>query len=396
MLFGIINSIKGCFTIRAEGRFPERVLNIASTNGIYIHNVKRDGDSAICFSVSKKGAEKLLEMNIEGLSLTIADKRGVPVFFRRYRKRIVLILLPVLFLTATGIFSLFVWKIEIEGGDEALRREVSRALTENGVYIGALKHQIDSYDVKRRAIMEIDDLAWIWVDVKGTTANVKLRQRTKVPSLLKINEPADVISTYDGVIEKIKVYCGIPLFKEGMTVEKGQIVVSGVLRSENENIPTYYHHATADITLRLNEKNTYIIPKKTFRKVPTGNKKTVFSINSKKNNVKFSLNSGISYSNYDKIEKTVKIPFLPVSFTKTTYLEVDVTEEATDIPAETRRHRLDFIKSLESMDMDIISLGEGVSETSAFFKVTFNAECLVRADKEIPIATEGVQNGENY
>ena len=395
MFSGIISSIKGCFVIRAEGRFPERVLNIASTSGIYIYNVKLDKDNAIRFSVSKKGAEKLLCANLEGIKLTVVEKSGIPVFFRRHKKRFALIMLPALFIAAISIFSLFIWQVEIEGGDENLRREVKEIIAENGVYVGAFKNKIDRYDVKRRAIMEIDDLAWMWVDVKGTTANVKIRPRVKTPSMIKINEPADVISTHSGVIEKIRVYCGIPLFSEGTTVEKGQVVVTGILRSENENIPTYYHHACADITLRLNEKSTYIIPRNTFKKVPTGNKKTVFSLNFKKNNIKFSLNSGISYTNYDKIDKTVKLPFLPVSFTKTTYMEVNVTQEATDIPSEIRKYRLSFVKKLGDEGMDIITLGEEVSEASSLFKVTFNAECLVHADKEIPIE-KGEQNGENH
>lgn len=395
MIFEIINSLKGCFVLRSKGRFPERILNIASTGGIYVYNVRREEDGSILFSVSRKGSQKLLGTEIEGITLETVEKSGVPVFLSRYKKRIALLLLPALFFISSSIFSLFVWQVNITGGSESLREDVRRVISENGVHTGALKHKIDRYDVKRRAILEVDDLSWLWVDIKGTTANVKIFPRKETPSILKINEPSDVIATHDGVIEEMKVYCGIPLFSEGMTVEKGQVVVTGVLLSENENIPTYYHHASADITLRINENATYIIPKKSLDKVPTGNKKTVFSLNFKKNNVNFSLNSGISYTNYDKIKKTVKIPLLPLSFTRTTYAEVKVTERDADIEAKTLQHKMNFVHRLQENGMDILNFEESVSETPSAVKVTFRAECLVRTDKEIPIV-KGENDGKNH
>ncbi len=395
MLFEIINCIKGNYTVKAEGNFPERILNIASTSGIYIYKVKRDSDFSLTFSLSRKGAQKLLGENVEGLTLTLIEKTGFPVFFKRYRKRFILITLPLLFLISTGILSKFIWRVDIDGGNKKLQSDVKEIIKENGVYIGAPKHKIDRYEIKRKSILEIDDLMWMWVDIKGTTANVKIQPRTKKPSLIKIAEPSDVISIYTGVIKKMQVYCGIPLFSEGMTVEKGQTVVSGVLRSENENIPTYYHHACADITLQIKEEKTVFIPYKTLKKEPTGNEKSVFSVNLKKNNIKFSLNSGISYADYDKIEKTVKIPFLPVSFSRTTYCEVNVIPEDTDVASETKRHEIDFLNTLREKTYDIENISRQISETENGVRVTYTAQCLVRADKEIPIITEGDQDGKN-
>lgn len=394
MFIGIINCIKGCYTVRAEGRFPERALNIASTSGIYVYNVRRASDEVLVFSLSRKGALRLVENDIEGLTLKITHKSGLPVFFKRYRKRAALILLPVLLLAMTSVFSLFIWKVEIIGGNEELQTKVRIVLSENGVYRGALKHKIDHYAVKRSCILAVDDLSWLWVDIKGTTASVKLHERTKKPYLIKINEPSDVIATHSGVIEKMQVYCGQPLFTEGMTVENGQVIVTGIFKSENENIPVYYHHACAEVILRVNESKTVFVPKKTIKKVPTGNKKSVFTLNFKKNNIKFSLNSGISYSDYDKIEKTVKLPFLPVSFSRIEYLEANVVEEPADTDAQIKAHRENFLDELRDKDMQTENVTQSITDTPGGLKVTFNAECIVRTDKEIPIE-KGEANGEN-
>ena len=393
MFGGIISSVKGSYTIMCEGRFPERILNTASTAGIYVHSVRRVSPSAITFCVSKKGCDALLATDIEGLSLTVTDSYGLPVFFRKYKKRVILYSLPVIFLATSFFLSLFIWRIEFIGGDENLQKEVAEVLARNGVYKGALKHKIDRYEIKRKAILNVSDLSWVWVDVKGTSAYVKIAPRKAKPNMNEIHESADVISLYSGVIEKLQVYCGTPLLCEGMTVEKGQVVVTGVFKSEKENIPTYYHHACADVTVRLTEKKTVIIPKEIIKKTPTGEKKSVYSINFKKNNVKFSLNSGISYPEYDKIEKTVKVPFLPISFSRTIYQNVTVTKEAADTSSLIDERRRHFTDGLLKKDMQIQNTTEEVTDNGDHLSVTFCADCLVRADKEIPI--KGDSDGEN-
>lgn len=392
----IISLLKGNCTLKAEGRFPERILNIASTSGIYVHAVKKAGENAITFCVSKKGAQKLLSAPPEGIKLDIVSYYGLPFFWQRYKRRAVLIALPALFISVCVAFSCFIWRLELEGGDKKLQEDVRNALSSYGVHVGALKHKIDQNDVKRRAILSLDDLSWLWVDLRGTTAHVKIQKRTQKPALNEIHEPADVIAMHSGVIEKMQVYCGVPLLSEGMTVEKGQTIVTGVFKSQNENIPTYYHHACADVTVRLNEKKTVIIPKTTIIKTPTGNKKSVYKINFQKNNIKFSLNSGISYTEYDKIEKTLKIPLLPLSFSRIDYLEADVTAKPTDTAAEIESRRKDFLKKLEKKKLEVKNLTEEIDESDKSLTVTFNAECLVRTDKEIPIEAEkGETDGEN-
>lgn len=400
MLGILINLIKGISTIRAQGRFPERILNIASTSGIYVRDVKREGADSIVFCVGKKGGEKLLGSQLEGLTLTLVESYGLPIVIKKYKKRVLLTCLPVFFLVIAFVFSLFIWRVEIEGGDRKLRKEVLEVISQNGVYVGALKHKIDHYEIKRNAILKIDDLSWMWVDVRGTSANVKIRKRSPRPALNPIHEPADVIATHSGLIEKMQVYCGVPLFKEGQYVEKGDILVTGVFRSENENIPTYYHHAAGNVILRLYEQKTVIIPKKTIKKTPTGNKKSVFRVNFKKNNINFSLNSGISYAEYDKIEKKYVLPLTGISFSKTEYHETKVTHTDTDISKELENRRKTFLRTLAEKNMEIIEISEDITENEHEFSVTFGADCRVRTDKEIPIentdiSIKGETDGKN-
>ena len=381
----LLNCIKGCYTLKAEGKFPERILNFASTSGIYIQNVRREDLQTLTFTVSRKGAKKLLESNIEGLNVRICARFGIPFFLQKHKKRGLLFTLPIIVAIAVVIFSQFIWRVEITGGDKVLRAQVQKVIEKNGIHFGIPKDKIDQYNIKRKAILELDDLSWMWVDIRGTTAKVKVQKRNLRPQINEIHEPSDVISMHSGVIEKMQTFCGQPLFKEGMTVEKGQVLITGIFKSENENIPTYYHHASGNVILKVYEKKTVVIPKKTLIKTPTGRKKRVFSLNLKKNNIKFSLNSGISYSNYDKIEKKYGLWKIPLSFSKTEYREVKVTSSDTDLSAQLEKRREDFEKTLTKRKMEVCGISEYTVENEDNVSVTFTAECLVRTDKEVPI-----------
>ena len=139
----LINCIKGVYTVDACGRFPERILNIASTSGIYLRNIKRKDSETLSFSVGKKGYEKLISTEVSGVSLTLTESYGIPVFFRKYKKRIMLLFLPLFFTIISTVFSFFVWKVEITGGDKVLQEKVLESIADKGVHIGALKHKID-------------------------------------------------------------------------------------------------------------------------------------------------------------------------------------------------------------------------------------------------------------
>ncbi len=394
MLGFLLNTFKGKSIIRASGRFPERILNIASTSGIFVSDVKRDSSNSIVFCTGIKGGRKLLSLNLEGLTIELVENFGIPVTVKKYRKRVLLCLLPAIFVLSSYVFSLFIWKVEVDGGDKALQEKVLKAISENGVFVGALKNKIDRYDVKRQAIMSVDELSWLWVDIRGTSAKVKIRERKPHLDLIPINEPSDVIAMHSGLIESMQVYCGVPLFTKGQSVKKGDVLVTGVFTSENENIPTYYHHATADVFLRLRESKTIIIPKKTIKKTPTGNKKSIYRINFEKNNINFSLNSRISYKEYDKIVKRYALPLTNISFEKITYVENKVSASDTDIQHELSSRRKTFLNSLAKKSMEVVDLSEEVIENENDITVTFSADCRVKTDKEIPI-NKGETNGEN-
>ncbi len=394
MLSDIINCIRGTYVLKIEGRYPERLFNIASNKGIYIYDVNKNKDGLITFCVSRKGGKKLFSLVPDDLNIHITQKYGLPFFISRYRKRAVLFILPILFLIGSTIYSSYIWDIDISGGNKDIYPKLKTELKKNGVYIGAIKNKISQNDVKRNCILNVDEISWLWVDIKGTTAYVTLHEKTKVPGIERLDEPADVYSTENGVIESMQTFCGIPLVTPGTTVEKGQMLITGVLKSEKENIPIYFHHASGNVIARVWKEKTVNIPKFLTTKVPTGQKQSVYGIKFKNNLINFSINSGISYREYDKIDKNVKVPFVPISFFKTDYHEVNVNNEPNDIQSSINAYAMEFKEKLEKENASIQQLSYSQTDNGSFLQVKFTAECLMRIDKEIPI-NKGDYYGEN-
>lgn len=391
MLTDIVHYIKGTYVIEAHGRFPERILNIAAARFIYVRDVKKDGEN-LTFSVSKRGWECLCRDVPDALELSVKQKYGFPFFFRRYKKRLALFFLPLLFAALSFVYSSFIWRVEISGATPSLQKKVLSTLSDMGVRRGAYIRRINPDEIKRRVLLKHSDLTWMWLNLDGTSAEIEIVPRKKAPSTIKITEPANVIAQRSGLVTKIQTFCGTPLVTVGEAVEKGQILISGIFKSENENIPVYYHHAGGIVEATVWDEKAVILPKQLSEKVRTGNKKSAFGVNFTKNNVNFSINSRISYREYDKIVKNIRIPFLGVAFFRADYYEVNVNMRQNDLTALIDKEVSKMRRAAEKSGASNIKISTDTADCGASVILKMRMESTMRIDKEIPI-DKGDTNG---
>ena len=57
-------------------------------------------------------------------------------------------------------------------------------------------------------MMELEDLGWIAVNLRGTTADVHVQERVLPPALLDRASPCNVVAAQAGQILSMKVYVG--------------------------------------------------------------------------------------------------------------------------------------------------------------------------------------------
>ncbi len=374
--------LKSTFTVDIIGERPERFLNAAAAKGIYISEA-RPTEGGLRLRLSR-AACRIMETELpEGLVMERVREHGAPRLLRGIKKRYLLIFGAAALAAAFWGFSSAVWRVEISGGTPKLREETAEFLNEKGLAAGTLKRNIDQNALKREAILSIDDMMWLWVDLKGTTAHVRVAARSLPPEKLP-TEPANVVARETGVVEGMTVLDGVAAVGEMETVEKGQVLISGLIPSERIEEPII-RHARGSVMARVWREKNVIIPKTREKRTPTGESKKIRSVKIKKFIVNFSINSSILYPKYDRIRTKYKLGSLPVEFITDEYAEVNVETEDVDTEAEAARIRAEFEKEIERSGAQLVKLDEERVDRGGSVELRMTAECLTDIAAETPM-----------
>ncbi len=369
-----INFLHGYTLLKAEGVFCERIINIAGEYGIFVWGLKRLDELTVTFFVSRKGADKLLASDIpSNLSLTKEKSFGLPAIFSKYKKRRLLFICP--FLAAAAVFAStrFIWYVNVVTDDPSREALILEELKALGVKRGALKSAINQGEIKRKMMLSDDSLLWIWVDIKGSSAIVRLAERTKAPEVFDEDGFYNIYSLKDAVITRITATGGAAKVSVGDTALKGQLLIEGsMLIGEDE---TKYIHASGEVYGSVWEEKTALIPKQTEIRTPTGRKKERLKINFSKFDIKLFINSSIEYQKYDIIEEVRPLLFLPVSFAKTTYREVTVAYSDNDTNALVEDSKRSFSEELGAQGFTVTYIEAAEEDAGDNIRVTLRALC---------------------
>ncbi len=273
MVVRLIWFLRGYVTLILSGQFVERFINICMRRGIYLWNVQRCGSTTrLCMSIRAFKTVAPIAKKTH-TRIKISEKHGLPVRLAAYRRRTLFsvgLLLAVTFLYAS---SLFLWSVEVEGTERTNPQEILDVLSDLGVRPGAYKRRIAVRDVKENALLRLDDLSWLWVDIRGCRARVQVMEKTPAPALVPTNA-CDIIAASDGVISEVIATEGQAKVAPGDTVLKGQVLISSVFTSTRENIPARYTHAAGQVFARTWYEESITLPLHETEKVYTQNTHT--------------------------------------------------------------------------------------------------------------------------
>ncbi len=381
-MIDLLFMLKSRYTVEVRGEDPARFLNLAAARGIYISDV-RTVENGLRVVMSRR-AMKLMESELPpGLTVEAVREHGAPRLFRKLKGRY--LFLAGLPLAAAIIFlsTRFLWRVEINGGTPELREQVAAFMEKEGVVPGASIKKLDQNAIKREAILAIDELMWLWVDIHGTTAEINIAPRDMPPEMFS-DEPANVIASETGVIERLNVTGGVAVAGEGETVEKGSLIISGVVDSDRID-SDILRHAGGEVLARVWRTKAVLIPKVTEKRTRTGNVKKIKAIKIKKFIVNFSLNSSILYPKYDRIRLEYKVGGLPLEFISDTYHEVESEYADTDIAAAKADIMSAFEREIEESGARLEKMEEEETDRGDYVEYTLTAQCLTDIGKTVPL-----------
>lgn len=269
MLVKLIRFVRGYVTCIARGKFTERLINILNRQGYTYWNILPSNDG-LMFSITK-GEYKELRKSLfkTGIKTKIISKSGLPFLIKKYRSRKGIFVGAIIFILIIFILSKFIWVITVNGNENVPTTKIIKVLKENGVYNGIYKDSIELKSTERKILKSIPKLRWISINLTGCKAEIEVKEKYKSPKVLNKNKPVNLKSKRDAVIVKSSVIKGTPMIKSGSAVVAGQMLVSGVV--ESEEYGSQLVHSSGEVIGRTSYSRTYKIPVKSDFLLETGN-----------------------------------------------------------------------------------------------------------------------------
>lgn len=234
---GLKNNIRktiGFVTVQIEGFFTERFINLCRINNIKIWDIRNIVKGVIRFKIDIYDFKKLRKIARKTkCKVTVKSKKGIYFTLFKYRKRKLVFVLITLVIIASITASTFIWDIEISGNSTLSNEQIIEGLKECGIYIGKNKIGVDTKKVVTDLRIKLNDISWAGLQIEGTKVKLEIVEKTKLDEKDKQNMVnGNIVASKSGIITKIVPENGTAVFKVGSYVEKGDILIEGVLYSK--------------------------------------------------------------------------------------------------------------------------------------------------------------------
>jgi len=232
----------GFVTIKINGEAPERVVNQATSRGIFLWDLRRR-DQGLEMKVRLSGYKSLTHLIDPEHGLEVVDKTGLPFWRRRLANRLMLVAGALVFVFMLYFLSSLVWRVEGVGNYNLKAGQIQAWAAEGGLYPGPFKLDFYKGKVASDLLKKFSTLAFVEVKVRGVTTTITVVEKILPP--VEVSGPCHLVAAKAGVVTEILPLEGQAVVKSGDAVAAGDILISGVVFPE----PDYSGQQTAPYTV---------------------------------------------------------------------------------------------------------------------------------------------------
>ncbi|NLF35289.1 MAG: sporulation protein YqfD [Clostridiales bacterium] len=398
----IVNYLRGSVTITVTGVFPERFLNLCAQRALLFWGLTWLDPYTLRLSVPRRDARGLEDIAARtGCTVQVDRRQGLPFFLRRFRRRYALLAGLALSLVAVGFLSRFVLVLEVTCNAKVPTAAILSALEQQGVRPGVYGPSIDNRAVGHRVLMALPELSFMAINLYGIRAEIVVREADPRPEVVDVRSPSNVYAAATGIVTRMEVLNGTPLFDVGDTVLKGELLISGVVdikepEYSSADLGVRLVHAQGRVYARTWRTLHAVIPLEAEVKYYTGREESRYSMTVFGRRINFGGNSSISFPKYDKINTchTLTLPGgqpLPFSIRKETCRAYDTLPLPIDIAQASALLETRLWAALHQAvgeegevlraDFTAAERGDGL------FTVTLLAECREQIGRVVPLDT---------
>jgi len=384
-----INLLRGSVSLEVTGAFPERFLNLCAQRRIAFWGVERPEEHILRLTVAWKDRKELCELGKRaGCTVRELHVRGAPAFLLRFRRRYALLVGLAFTVLAVSVLSRFILLVDVEGNQRVPTAVILTELARQGLKPGVYGPGLATREISSAALLKLDGLAWMTVNVHGIRAQVMVRERVKEMEPVDRSILGDIVAEAPGIVTHIEAWAGDPAVEEGATVVPGDVLIRGSMRLDppqySEEAPIYVPvRAMGKVEGRTWRRLQASIPLTAQVKTATDDEKSFWSLTFLSQRVNFYQNSGIPFERYDKITKTWNLTLpggqtLPLALRRETCRAYTLTQAQVDPGAAQAMLEEQLERRLEEL------LGESGEVTRQDFSavqrdgmliVTLRAEC---------------------
>ena len=200
----LLKYILGYVRIKVEGYYIERFINICTTSKILIWSLKREKGVRLYLNIGIKDFFEAVKIAQKlKCKVRIIQKRGVPFFIHKYKKRKIFVITLLVITILIGISTKYVWNINIQIDSNMEMSGIEEDVKEAGLNIGMKKDKINVQEITNKIRLKRNDISWIGIELKGTNAIVKVVKAKEAPEIVDEKEYSNIIAKKSGTITKI-------------------------------------------------------------------------------------------------------------------------------------------------------------------------------------------------
>lgn len=225
---GLREYILGTAIYTLKGADPEGCLNRFNGEGISVWNIQRQDALSLSFTTWAGKDRQILALSEKAYCQgACIQKMGLKEDLTKLLHRPFLLFSVLSAILLSFLMEGLIWKVHIDAGDRETAGEIRYVLMDLGVGVWSKSKAADPQKLRYALLNRIPELSWVAVNPKGGKLTVlalpKEEQEEGTDST-----PGNLVAVRDGVITESVVLEGMSLVKVGQSVQKGQILVSGI------------------------------------------------------------------------------------------------------------------------------------------------------------------------
>ena len=390
----IVNFIQGSVLLEVESAYPERIVNLCSAHEIPFWDVRWENDIRFTVRTTRQGERRLRQAAAQtDASIRRLNQEGAPVLAWRLRHRYILLAGCAALLMLVTSSNFFIWDFEVTGNDTVPTEVILRALEKQGVTVGCPGLSVDQETLRNHVLLELEDLSWLAVNVKGCVAHVQVVERHRPPPLMEERQPANVIAARDGLVTKVEALDGRAEVMQGSTVTKGQLLISGV--TDGGSYGMRLVHGMGSVWARTWYEQSTLVPLKTEQLGSEGKTTTRYALDFGKHRIKIYGKGSVTAPDCDKI--TTYSPWvlpgglrLPVTLVTERWTAHDTAEGERAVELARQEGEELLVHQLTEQlgeDGTITETRFASARQGDYLLVTMKAECLEQIGVSVPLDT---------